>query len=46
MTNNPTNITDNQWKSIEHLFENQRKHQYSLQEILNTLFFITKTDIK
>jgi len=46
MKNYQTNITDNQWQSIEKIINNQRKRKYSLRIIVNALFYISKTGIQ
>jgi len=46
MENYSTNLTDNQWKSIENLFNYKRKRKNSLRLIVNALFYIVKTGIQ
>lgn len=41
----PTDLTDSQWAKIEKLFDT-RKRKHSLKEILNALFYITKSGIQ
>ena len=41
----PTDLTDNQWSKIEKLFDN-RKRKHSPKEIVNALFYITKSGIQ
>ena len=41
----PTDLTDNQWAKIEKIF-NTRKRKHSLKEIVNALFYITKSGIQ
>ena len=41
----PTDLTDSQWAKIEKIFNN-RKRKHSLKEILNALFYITKSGIQ
>jgi putative transposase len=41
----PTDLTNNQWAKIEKLFEN-RKRKHSLREVINALFYITKSGIQ
>lgn len=38
-----TNLTDNQYNAIIHIFDVKRKRNHSLQDILNGLFYILKT---
>ena len=40
----PTDLTDNQWSKIEKIFDN-RKRKHSLKEVLNVLFYISKSGI-
>jgi len=46
MKNYSTDLTDNQWKIIENLFNNQRKRKFSLRIIVNSLFYISKTGVQ
>jgi putative transposase len=46
MENYSTNITDNQWQSIEKLINNKRKRKFSLRIIINSLFYISKTGVQ
>lgn len=46
MENYSTNLTDNQWKSIENLFNYKRKRKNSLRLIVNSLFYIAKTGVQ
>ena len=41
----PTDLTDSQWSKVEKIFDN-RKREHSLIEILNVLFYITKSGIQ
>jgi putative transposase len=41
----PTDLTDNQWSKIEKIFDN-RKRKHSLREVVNALFYITKSGIQ
>ena len=41
----PTDLTDSQWAKIEKLFD-KRKRKHSLHEVVNALFFITKSDVQ
>src|SRR5215510_813770 len=41
----PTDLTDSQWSKIDEIFD-QRKRKHSLREILNALFYITKSGIQ
>jgi hypothetical protein len=38
-----TNLTDNQYNAIIHIFDVKRKRNYSVQDILKGLFYILKT---
>ena len=38
-----TNLTDNQYNAIIHIFDVKRKRNHSIQDILNGLFYILKT---
>jgi putative transposase len=40
-----TDLTDSQWAKVEKIFDN-RKRKHSLMEILNALFYITKSGIQ
>ena len=40
-----TSLTDSQWAKIENLFDN-RKRKHSLREMVNALFYITKSGIQ
>jgi transposase len=42
----PTNITDSQWEVISSLFDTQRKRKYSLQEIINAIFYLTRSGVQ
>jgi len=41
----PTDLTDNQWAKLEKLFDT-RKRKHSPREIINALFYITKSGIQ
>jgi putative transposase len=41
----PTDLTDSQWSKIKKLFDN-RKRKHSLKEVVNALFYITKSGIQ
>jgi putative transposase len=41
----PTDLTDSQWSKVEKIFDH-RKRKHSLKEILNALFYITKSGIQ
>jgi len=41
----PTDLIDSQWAKIEKIFDH-RKRKHSLREILNALFYITKSGIQ
>jgi putative transposase len=41
----PTDLTDSQWSKIEKLFD-IRKRKHSLMEVVNALFYITKSGIQ
>jgi putative transposase len=41
----PTDLTDSQWTKIEKIFP-IRKRKHSLQEVVNALFYITKSGIQ
>jgi len=41
----PTDLTDSQWAKIEKLFDN-RKRKHSLKEIINALFYISKSGVQ
>ena len=38
-----TDLTDNQWQSIEKVFDCKRKRKYPLQEIWDAIFYVVKT---
>lgn len=38
-----TNLTDNQYNAIIHIFDVKRKRNHSVQDILKGLFYILKT---
>lgn len=38
-----TNLTENQWKIIEKIINNQRKRKHDLRDILDGLFYLVKT---
>jgi len=43
----PTDLTDSQWAKIEKMFDiKKRKRKHSLREVLNALFYITKSGIQ
>jgi putative transposase len=41
----PTDLTDSQWAKVEKIFDS-RKRKHPLVEILNALFYITKSGIQ
>ena len=41
----PTDLTDSQWAKVEKLFDN-RKRKHSPREVINALFYITKSGIQ
>lgn len=43
MTNYPTNVNNSQWQVIEGFLNNNRKRRYNLREVLNAIFYLTKT---
>jgi putative transposase len=43
MNNYPTDLTDNQWQSIEKFFDYKRKRKHSLRSIMNAILYVVKT---
>jgi putative transposase len=43
MNTYPTDLTDNQWQSIEKFFDCERKRKYPLREIWNAILYVVKT---
>ena len=43
MKNYPTNLTENQWKVIENILNDNRKRKHELKEIFNAIFYFLKT---
>ena len=39
----PTNLTENQWKVIENILNDNRKRKHDLKEIWNAIFYLLKT---
>jgi putative transposase len=39
----PTNLTENQWKVIENILNDNRKRKHDLKEIFNAIFYLLKT---
>lgn len=42
----PTNVTDSQWEVISSFFDAQRKRKYSLREIVNAIFYLTRSGVQ
>lgn len=43
MSSYPTDLTDNQWQSIEKFFDYKRKRKHSLRKILDAILYVVKT---
>lgn len=43
MTNYSTNVSDNQWQILSQYFDVTRKRKYEIREIVNAIFYISKT---
>lgn len=41
-----TNITDSQWEGMAKFLDTKRKRKYSLREIMNAIFYISKTGVQ
>jgi putative transposase len=42
----PTNISDSQYEIIKGIINDKRKRKYSLQSILNSIFYISRSGIQ
>lgn len=42
----PTNITDSQWEVIVSFFDVQRKRKYPLRNIVNAIFYLTRSGVQ
>jgi hypothetical protein len=42
----PTNLTENQWKVIENILNDNRKRKHDLKEIFNAIFYFTIIRLK